>query len=274
MEILCNQGAKIVGSLNARVHGNGTEALILSHGFGADQSQWHYLVPFLAFYFKVVVFDLVFSPNVNPIFYQPNRYSDLAAYAEDLVCLLDQLGVKKTTYLGHSMSAMIGCLAAIKRPQMFDQLILISGSPRYLNEKDYTGGFERSEIDTIFNQMDKNFSGWVQNFAQTAVGVRDSKAIAEFSSTLGRMNPKVALSVGKTVFLSDLRQELPRVRVPCTIIQSSKDRIVPTSVASYMKEKLGQVYEVRILETEGHFPHLTASDLLIEVLKNVLHVKG
>jgi pimeloyl-ACP methyl ester carboxylesterase len=131
--------------------------------------------------------------------------SSFNGYVQDLVCLLEQLNVNETIYLGHSMSAMIGCMAARKRPELFQHLILLSGSPRYLNDKGYNGGFERSELDTIFTQMDEKFSSWVKNFTPVAVGVKCTSAITQFQSSLGRMKPKIALSVARTVFLSDMR---------------------------------------------------------------------
>ena len=130
MGTLCDYGGGIAGALNANIYGNGTETLVLSHGYGSDQTVWHFLVPFLACYFKVIVFDLAFSPNLKPHVYDPRRYATLDAYAEDLVCLLDQLNLNRTIYMGHSMSAMIGCLAATKKPELFQHLILLSGSPR------------------------------------------------------------------------------------------------------------------------------------------------
>ena len=133
MDTLCDYGGHIVETLNVNVYGNGTQALVLAHGFGADQTLWHYLIPYLACYFKVVVFDLVFSPNVNPDLYNPKKYSNFNGYAQDLLCLLDQLNVNKTIYLGHSMSAMIGCIAATKRPDLFEHLILLNGSPRWFS---------------------------------------------------------------------------------------------------------------------------------------------
>lgn len=272
MDMLAEQGG-IAEVLNAKVLGNGTKTLVLSHGFGADQNVWHFMIPILACYFKVVVFDMIFSPNVNPRFYDPKKYSTLDSYARDLLCLLDQLNIDKAIYLGHSMSAMIGCIAATERPQLFDHLILLSGSPRYLNAKKYKGGFQRSDIETFLKAMDEDFPVWVRNFAPKAIGLKNKTAIAEFENSLGRMDPKIALSVAKTVFLSDLRRLLPRVQVPCTIIQSRKDIIVPESVAVYMKRKVGDDHaRVEILETEGHLPQLTAYPLLLDILKRVLHV--
>ncbi|MED6220825.1 hypothetical protein PIB30_048539 [Stylosanthes scabra] len=271
-------GVGIVNALNANIYGNGSQTLVLAHGYGTDQTVWHFLIPYLACYFKVLVFDLAFSPNVSPQVYNENKYSSsFDGYAGDLVCLLDELNMNETIYLGHSMSAMIGCLAATKRPELFKHLILLNGSPRYLNGKGYEGGFERSDLNTIFKSMRQDFPSWVHSFAPIAIGAKNNpEAVAEFEDSLLRMKPEVALSVAKTVFLSDLRWVLPRVFVPCTIIQSKKDPIVPKHVAFYMKRKLGSnnnngsdsSNKVKILKTNGHFPHLTAYPLLLKVLNS------
>nr|KYP71646.1 Sigma factor sigB regulation protein rsbQ [Cajanus cajan] len=171
------------------------------------------------------------------------------------------------------MSAMIGCLAATKKPQLFQRLVLLAGSPRYLDEEGYEGGFNRSELDKIFESMKQNFSGWVHTFAPNAISANNPSAVAEFEQSLLKMKPQVALSVAKTVFLSDLRWVLPRVHVPCTIIQTRKDPIVPLAVTSYMNKKLGSHSKVKILETQGHFPQLTAYRLLLEALKDSLSLK-
>ncbi|XVF07441.1 hypothetical protein REPUB_Repub06bG0139100 [Reevesia pubescens] len=139
MNMVCENGG-IVEALKVKIYGNGSQTMVLSHGFGEDQSVWHFLIPMLAYYFKLVVFDMVFSPNVNPKLYDTTRYhSDFNGYADDLVCLLHQLHLKNTIYLGHSMSAMVGCMAAIKSPHLFTHLILLSGSPRYINGVDMRG---------------------------------------------------------------------------------------------------------------------------------------
>ncbi|PRQ44382.1 putative alpha/Beta hydrolase [Rosa chinensis] len=269
-----NHGGGIVQALNTHVYGNGSQTLVLAHGYGSDQTVWHYLIPLLAYYFKVVVFDLVYSPNVDPKLYDPKRYtSDFNGYADNVLCLLDELNVKRTIYLGHSMSAMVGCVAATKRPHLFQHLILLSGSPRYLNTTGYTGGFTRPELDAIFNQIDKNFSSWIPNFAPLAIGANNTTAIVELERSFRRMKPKIALSAAENVLLSDLRKVLPKVMVPTSIIQSKKDMVVPESVAFYMKRMLGAPAEVTILDTQGHFPQLTVYPLLLKVLKGILHIK-
>jgi hypothetical protein len=44
---------------------------------------------------------------------------------------------------------MIGVLAAIKNPSAFERLILVGPSPCYINDEEYAGGFNRSDIDSL-----------------------------------------------------------------------------------------------------------------------------
>lgn len=131
MDRACSPG--IVQALNGNVYGNGTQTLVLSHGFGADQTVWHFLIPHLASFFKVIVYDLAFSPNVDRKLYNSKTNSNYDAYASDLLCLMDEMEVSEAVFVGHSMSAMIGCVAATRRPELFRHLILLNGSPRSLS---------------------------------------------------------------------------------------------------------------------------------------------
>ncbi|KAL8142866.1 hypothetical protein V2J09_015898 [Rumex salicifolius] len=268
-------GGGIFEALNGHIYGNPPNpTLVLSHGFGTDQTSWHYLIPSLAFFFKVVVFDLAFSPNVQPGFYDPNKYSDFSGYAHDLLRILDERRVDRAIFMGHSMSSMIGCLAAIQKPYLFKHLVLLGAKKnlckKYLNEEGYEGGFSRSEIDRIFFQIKHNYSSWAPNFAVEAVHVNDTRASSEFGRSLLRMNPKITLGVAKAVFLSDFRRILPRVRVPTTVIESEVDVIVPAFVARYLQKNIGGKPSLNILPVEGHFPQLTAHALLLSVLRKVL----
>ncbi|GFP84149.1 probable strigolactone esterase d14 [Phtheirospermum japonicum] len=259
----------LAAALNAHTYGNGSQTIVLSHGYGTDQSVWHYILPVLAIYFKVLVYDLAFSPNVNPKLYDPVRYSNYGAYAQDLTSVLDELKVKDSIFVGHSMSAMIGGIAATRRPDLFRHLVWLNGSPRYLNDTGYNGGSTRVQLDSIFNSIKTNYAGWVQSFVPAAIGVNNTAAIEEFKSSLLRWSPQVALQTARAVFLKDYRRVLPYVHVPSTIIQSKEDIIVPKSVAYYIKRKLGAPARVRVLKTKGHFPHLTVPSRLLRVLKKI-----
>ncbi|CAM6013524.1 unnamed protein product [Sphagnum balticum] len=157
------------------------------------------------------------------------RYSTLHGYADDLLSILDELEAQSCIYVGHSVAGMVGCLASIERPLFFSKIIMLSASPRYLNDANYFGGFEQEELNQPFLAMQSNFKAWVSWFAPLVVGADiQSPAVQEFGQTLFNIRPDIAFSVAKTIFQSDLRCTLARVTVPCHILQchilqSSKD---------------------------------------------------
>ncbi|KAF9687499.1 hypothetical protein SADUNF_Sadunf02G0099900 [Salix dunnii] len=263
-------GSLILEALNVRVEGQGDKFLVFAHGFGTDQSAWQRILPFFTPYYRVILFDLVCAGSVNPDYFNFRRYTNLEAYVDDLLNILDTLGVDRCFYVGHSVSAMIGILASIRRPELFTKLIMIGASPRFLNDKDYHGGFEQEEIESVFVAMEANYEAWVNGFAPLAVGADVPAAVREFSRTLFNMRPDITLFVSRTVFSSDLRGILGLVKVPCCIIQTSKDVSVPASVAKYLKNHLGGKTTVEMLRTEGHLPHLSAPAMLAPVIRRAL----
>ncbi|XP_019444949.1 PREDICTED: strigolactone esterase RMS3-like isoform X1 [Lupinus angustifolius] len=260
----------ILDALNVHVQGSGNQYLVFAHGLGTDQSAWQRILPYFTHHYRVILYDLVCAGSVNPDYFDCHHYTTLDAYVDDLLSILDALSVTCCAYVGHSMSAMIGMLASIRRPNLFTKLILIGASPsfRFLNDKDYHGGFEQQDFEQVFSAMEANYEAWVKGFAPLAIGADVPEAVREFSRTLFNMRPDISLFVLRTVCNSDLRGILGLVKVSCVIMQTTRDYSAPTAVAKYMEEQLEGQGTVLWLDTEGHLPHLSAPTYLA----NQLHI--
>ncbi|XP_057545606.1 strigolactone esterase D14-like [Amaranthus tricolor] len=262
-------------SMNAKISGTGDEIIVLGHGFGANQYLWEKIVPSLEQKHQVVLFDWNFSGNFNDKVQSNNsfdaiKYDSLYAFADDLLSLMDEMNIKSCVFVGHSMSGMIGCIASIKKPQLFKKLILIGASPRYINTEDYEGGFDEAEIKQILTTIESNFEQWVTAFAPIAVG-GDPITSEIFENTIKKMRPEVALAVAKIIFLGDYRNVLEKVETPCTIINTINDVVAPSFVPHYMQKKMVNAKtRVEFMDVNGHFPHLTAHDKLLNLLSKVL----
>ncbi|KAF4362967.1 hypothetical protein F8388_020483 [Cannabis sativa] len=263
-------------AMNAKTTGSGDETVVLAHGFGGDQSLWEKIVPELANHFKVVVFDWSFAGTAvkddGSSLFDPVKHSSYEGFANDLIGLVEELNLKSVVFVGHSMSGMIGCIASIKRPHLFNALLLIGASPRYINTEDYEGGFEKSDIEDIISNIESNYYNWATHFVSLVVDASDPPSADKFAKCLSRMNPDVALQFAKTVFYSDERDILEKVEIPCTIIQTGSDIVVPNSVGFYMQKKMIKAPStVEIISSaNGHFPHLTAHRELLDILRVVL----
>lgn len=252
---------------NLKVVGSGEQIIVLAHGFGTDQSLWKHLVPHLVDDYRVILFDNMGAGTTNPEYFDFERYSNLEGYAYDVLAILEELQVQSCIFVGHSVSAMIGAIASVTRPDLFSKLISINGSPRYLNDVDYYGGFEQEDLDQLFEAMGSNYKAWCSGFAPLAVGGdMDSVAVQEFSRTLFNMRPDIALNVAQTIFQVDLRQILCHVTVPCHILQSIKDLAVPVVVSEYLHQNLGGESIVEVMTSDGHLPQLSSPDIVVPVL--------
>ncbi|MED6176619.1 hypothetical protein PIB30_089952 [Stylosanthes scabra] len=76
------------------------------------------------------MFDWPFSGAVeNKSIYEHSKYTSFEPFADDLITVMDEMGLKDIIFVGHSMSAMIGCIASVERPDLFKRLVLLCASP-------------------------------------------------------------------------------------------------------------------------------------------------
>eukprot|EP00249_Psilotum_nudum_P020164 c27584_g1_i2 orf=477-1289(+) len=264
------EGYTLLEAHNVKVLGSSEEVLVLAHGFGSDQSMWQNIVPPLLNSYKVILFDLAFAGTTSPDNFTSEIYDSFDGFVNSLLAILEELRIQKCVYMGHSMSAMIGCIASIRRQQLFKKLILLCGSPRYINEGDYYGGFEREDLDQLYDAMSSDFESWASGFSRLVVGVDVPDAVEKFSHTFKSMRPDIAYVVARTIFETDNRSILPQVKVPCHILQTTKDLAVPLVVGDYVKKHVGGKVTLHILPVEGHLPQMTAPHVFIQALLKVL----
>ena len=232
--------------------------MMLANGFGCDQNMWRLVAPALAEDFRVVLFDHVGSGQAEPSAWQPERYASLDGYVDDILRICHELDLNDVVFVGHSVSAMMGVLAAIAEPERFRQLILIGPSPRYIDDAAYRGGFSESDIDELLESLESNYLGWSAAMAPVIMGNPDRPELGqELTNSFCRTDPQAARVFARTTFLSDNRADLARVTVPTLILQCSSDVIAPLEVGAYVHAQIPDSTLVT-LQATGHCPHLSA----------------
>ncbi|MBG8555434.1 alpha/beta hydrolase [Hymenobacter sp. BT594] len=255
---------------HVRVSGTGHQVMVFVHGFGCDQQMWRLVAPAFEAEYRVVLLDLVGAGNSDLTAYAPARYSTLAAHAEDVREVLEALDAHEVIFVGHSVSAMIGVLAAAQEPTRFSRLILVGPSPHYLNEAGYPGGFELGDIEELLEAMDSNYLGWSAAFAPVVMDTPDQPALtAELTNSFCRTDPAIARHFARVTFLGDNRADLPGVRTPALILQSARDLIAPLAVGAYVHHQLAGSKLV-VLNTSGHCPHVSAPEATVAAMRGYL----
>ena len=256
---------------NVRVLGRGTRPMLFAHGFGCDQHMWRIVTPAFEADHRIVLFDYVGSGKSDLSAYDPERYRTLDGYARDVLDVCEALDLRDVTFVGHSVSAMVGVLAANEAPERFARLILIGPSPRYLNDAPgYVGGFERADIEGLLETMDKNYIGWANFLAPAIMKNPDRPELGEeLTESFCSTDPVIARRFAEATFYADNRADLAAVRVPSLILQCSEDIIAPLEVGDYLHRELtGST--LRVMQATGHCPHMSAPDETIALMQAYL----
>ncbi len=248
--------------------------MMFAHGYGCSQEMWRLVAPAFADNYKVITFDYIGHGNSDATAYDWSKYASLDGYSGDVVEICEALDLRDIVFVGHSVSAMVGVLAAVRAPHLFSKLILIGPSPRYINDGDYVGGFERHEIDGLLEVLDSNYLGWSSQMAPAIMGNADRPELsAELENSFCRTDPEIAKHFGRVTFLSDDRSALPRVEAEALILQCSEDAIAPVSAGRYMHEHIPRSTFVQ-LQAKGHCPHLSAPGETIAAIRAFFNGEG
>jgi sigma-B regulation protein RsbQ len=255
---------------NVRVYGQGVQPIMFAHGFGCDQNMWRFITPAFENDYQIILFDYVGAGNSDLNSYEPERYASLNGYAQDVLDIIEELQLKEVIFVGHSVSSMVGVLAAIEEPSYFSKLILVGPSPCYINKDDYKGGFERKDIEDLLETMEKNYIGWANFLAPAIMSNKERPELGEeLTESFCSTDPVIARQFAETTFFSDNRNDLQKLKIPSLILQCSEDIIAPVEVGEYVHKNLANS-TMKIMKATGHCPHMSEPEETISLMKEYL----
>jgi sigma-B regulation protein RsbQ len=231
--------------------------LVFAHGFGCSQEAWRRVVHFFTDDYRVVLFDHVGSGGSDAAAYDRGKYDSLHGYASDILDVLEALDLHDAVFVGHSVSGMMGVLAANRDSSRFGALVLLGPSPRYINAEGYVGGFEQTDIEGMLDSLDANYFGWSAAMAPLIMGTPDRPELGdELTESFCATDPTVARHFANVTFLSDNRADLAEVSVPTLILQAKDDAIAPEAVGEYVHAQVsGSSYA--LIDAYGHCANLS-----------------
>jgi len=253
---------------NVSVSGNPSgPPMLFAHGFGCDQNMWRLVAPAFEATHHVVLFDHVGFGESDHDAWSAERYATLQGYADDILEICAALDLAEIIFVGHSVASMIGVLAAIIEPGRFDRLVLVTPSPRYIDDDGYEGGFTREDIDGLLESLESNYLGWSSTMAPVIVGNPDRAELGEeLTNSFCRTDPAIAAHFARVTFLSDNRADLERVGVPSLILQCSDDALAPRAIGEFVHERIAGSRLV-VMDATGHCPNLSAPGETVDAIR-------
>ncbi len=255
---------QIAGKLDA------TETLVFAHGYGSNQAAWRFITPAFADRYRLVLFDMVGCGNSDIGAFDPNYYRSLHNYADDLIAICDSLRLRHVHLITHSVSGIVGTLAALNRPDLFANLVFIGVSPRYLNDEGYEGGFTQEQVVSLLLEMGNDYMAWLGEFAPKVMDAPEQpELVQEFADSLAQMGLGNSIAIARKVFFCDHRADVERLQLPVLIIQARSDVVVPSSVGEYLHRAIANSV-LHWISTPGHFPHMTNPSEIIQAIQQHL----
>lgn len=263
-DVLTRHAVRVTGPEDGR-------PIVFIHGFGCDQTLWRFVAPAFEDEYRVVTFDYVGAGRSDRSAYDPERYATLDGYAADVLDICRALDLEDTVLVGHSVSTSVAMLASIEEPERFGRLVLVTPSPRYLDDlPDYRGGFARPDIEALLGMMDVNATGWAAYLAPVVMGNPDRPELSsDLEATFCSIDPVMARQFAEVTFLADNRADLEKVSVPSLILQVSDDVVAPMAVGRYLAENLAHS-TLRVIDGTGHCPHVSHPSETIDIVREYL----
>ncbi len=268
MDVVARHNVRVTGRPDGR-------PMLFAHGYGCDQNMWRLVAPHFEDRYRVVLFDHVGAGGSDHSAYDPVRYSSLRGYADDLLAICRELDLHDVVLVGHSVSSMIGVLAAVSEPDRFAALVLVGPSPRYIDDpgpdgQPYVGGFSEEDIAGLLESLESNYLGWSTAMAPVIMGNSDRPELGqELTESFCRTDPEIARRFARVTFLSDNRADLAKVSQPTLVLQCSDDAIAPVHVGQYVAEAVPDGRLV-MLEATGHCPQLSAPAATVAAMDEFL----
>jgi sigma-B regulation protein RsbQ len=257
---------------NVKSFGEGIQPMMFAHGFGCDQNMWRFITPAFEKEYRIILllFDYVGAGKSDIGSYNSERYSSLQGYAQDVLDICAELKLNDVIFVGHSVSSMIGLLAAVETPAYFSNMIMVGPSPCYINDEGYIGGFERNDIEGLLATMEKNYIGWANFLAPNIMANKERPELSEeLTESFCSTDPLIANQFAKATFFSDNRKDLTKLKTPSLILQCSEDIIAPAEVGNYLHQNLPQS-TLKVMKATGHCPHMSEPEETIQLIKEYL----
>lgn len=238
-------------ALHIETCGQGPD-LVLLHGWAMHSGIWSNVRAALAQHFRLHLVDLP-GHGLSPAC-EPGTLEHLTGIVADILPERCMLG-------GWSLGGQIAMQLALQQPQQVEKLILISTTPCFAWQDDWTFGMDRKLLQMFLENLKLNYATTINRFLTLQMsGDRDaSKILPQLrKSFFQRAEPDpMALEKGLRILQhSDLRGHIGAIRQPVLIMHGDNDVITHPAAADWMHRQLPQSQYVKF-EHCGHAPFLS-----------------
>jgi pimeloyl-ACP methyl ester carboxylesterase len=244
--------------------GSGEDAVLCLHGWPQHWYEWRHLMPALADRRRVLALDLRGFGWSDA----PRRGYEKENLADDVLAVLDALGIERVKLVGHDWGGWIGFLLCLKAPERFERYLALNilhpwlSSPRAVLPYAWRFTYQLAIMTPLVGyQLHRRRSLIPRAFfsAATKRDVWDEETLRIFTDNLAE--PDRARAAVQMYRVFQLKEILPIIRgryaharltVPTRLVFGTGDPVLrPELLAGY--EQHADAMEVELVDDCGHF---------------------
>lgn len=250
--------------------------VVFVHGLGGNWQNWLNNLPHLSATHRVIAVDLPGFGESE----MPHEEITIGFYADWVAELLGTLGIEKCVLVGNSMGGQIAAEVTLRRPELVERLVLVSGAGISAEN------FNKPATIEILRRADRMFSFWSKQVvtksrrfalrrggrrALMALYVTDPDALSvQLVTELGRGTGKPGfVDALRALTRHPLRSRLRGIDRPTLIVWGENDRICPVRDAHEFHSAIRDSKLV-IYENTGHLAMLERPDEVNALLDEFL----
>ena len=223
------------------VHGQGSPALVLVHGWSCDRSYWKEQIEYLAPQYRLVLIDLAGHGESG----LARKNYTMAAFGADVAAVVDKLALDRVVLVGHSMGGDVAVEAARLLKGRVAGIVWVDAykslaAPRVPE----SGGFLLG--------LSKDFRGTTNSFVRGMFRAdADPKLVERVATDMASAPPAIGVSAMQNTLANEATMPMALAELKLPVVAINAD-IAPTDNESMGKNGI----KVFVMPDTGHFPML------------------
>jgi len=234
--------------------------IVFIHGWCMSSAVWRLQREGLSDSFRVITIDLP-GHGISP---PPTGSFHVKGSACDIAGLFQFLDLNNTLLAGWSLGSMIALEAFVPLRERLSGLVLISGTPRFVEGDNFPFGLTRIEVDGMAKKVQRSLRRAMEGFTARmfAPGELEDPAraamVQELLSAVPQPTTDVAQHALNALVECDLRDRLDLIDLPTLIMSGDCDVICLPQASAFLEERIPTAHRIRFAGC-GHAPFLTQS---------------
>lgn len=245
------------------VFGRGRPVLFL-HGWLGSWRYWYPTIEVVSEHFRTYSFDFWGFGDSR----RKQTQESIQAYSDQVIRFLDALGIDRVMVVGHSMGGMVALKTALSYPERISRVATV-GAP-----------IDGDSLSWLLKLTDRPFFAdafarlpWLRRYLfGFFLGETSDPAVSEMIDDSVKSSANTLRYAVSSMWRTDLRPELPRLRVPTLIVHGGRDDIVNPNQADLFENV--PMAQVVMMPRIRHFPFLDEAEIFNDVLVRFLKAGG